>query len=79
MDNKRIDVHSQTGADGKYTELRVEFGPHYFLELRQEGDGVTFYLGATHHGFKTDASQVGGELDGYINEIRASHPQNTID
>ena len=79
MDSKRIDVQSQPGASGDYTELRVEFGPHYFLELRQEGEGVTLYLGATHHGFKADASQVGGELENYISEIRRAHPQSTID
>lgn len=79
MENKRIEVQSEPGADGKYTQLRVVFGPHYFVELRQEGDGVTFYLGATHHGFKADASQLGGELEMYVNEIRMAHPESTVD
>ena len=40
---------------------------------------VDFILGATHHGFKADASEVMGELEQIINEIRLSHPDATVD
>lgn len=45
----------------------IVFGPHYFVDLIQEGGSVTFVLGATHHGFKADASELGGELERFIN------------
>lgn len=49
-------------------------------KMHQERDGaVTFRMGATHHGFKADASEVGGELEGFINEIRCAHPANSVD
>ena len=35
--------------------------------------------GATHHGFKADASEVGGELENFINEIRRAHSKNSVD
>lgn len=79
MQNDRIEIESKFGLEGGYEEVRLVFGPHYFIELRREGKGVTLYLGATHHGFKADASQVNGELEQIINEIREAHPQNTID
>jgi hypothetical protein len=65
---------------GEYTDVRVVFGPHYFLELhREEGGGVTFALGVTHHGFRADASEVGGELEAFIDEARAAHADNLVD
>ena len=65
---------------GKTSKLRVVFGPHYFLELNSDEDGkVTFILGATHHGFKADASEVGGELENFIYEIKDRHPKNEVD
>jgi hypothetical protein len=67
-------------AKGDYQHVRAVFGPHYYVELRRESDGkVTFILGATHHGFGADASEVGGELEDIINEIRRAHPNNMVD
>lgn len=65
---------------GRVTDVRLVFGPHYFLELHAPaGGGVEFLLGATHHGFRADASEVNGELEHIIREVRESHPQSTID
>lgn len=73
-------VETSTDDEGEYTDVRIVFGPHHFLELRGEPGGeVTFVLGATHHGFRADASEVGGELEAFINEVREAHPNNLVD
>ena len=59
--------------------LRIVFGPHYFLEIHEEKGKLEFILGATQHGFKADASEVNGELEGMINEIKEGHPNNLFD
>jgi len=60
--------------------VRVVFGPHYFVELHREiNGGVSFVLGATHHGFRADASEIDGELEKIIYEIREAHPHNIVD
>ena len=60
--------------------VRLVFGPHYFVQLKLEDLGaVTFVLGATHHGFKADASQVNGELEKRIYEVRGNHAANLVD
>ena len=75
---RSIDV--ETGSEGEYESVRIVFGPHYFIELHSEGaDAVTFVLGATHHGFKADASAVGGQLESFINEVREAHPESAVD
>lgn len=75
---RTIDVDKDD--EGNASHVRVVFGPHYFIELhREDTGGVTFVLGATHHGFKADASEVKGELEGLINEVREAHPENAVD
>jgi hypothetical protein len=65
---------------GNYQYVRLVFGPHYFVELHGDENGkVTFILGATHHGFRADASEVNGELEQLINEIRETHPDKSVD
>ena len=65
---------------GSFNGIRIVFGPHYFIELHRTAKGpVTFILGATHHGFKADASEVGGELEQFIEVIRRLHPANAVD
>ena len=65
---------------GNYSGIRLGFGPHYFIELHHSAKGpVTFIVGATHHGFKADASEVGGELERFIEVIRRLHPANMVD
>ena len=73
-------VETKKDSTGNLTRVRLVFGPHYFVELvREKSGGVTFVLGATHHGFKADASEVNGELEKFIYELRNSHPDNMID
>jgi hypothetical protein len=70
-------VEAHKDSEGNYNRVRLVFGPHYFVELHvEESGGVLFVLGATHHGFRADASEVDGELERIINEVRRAHPQN---
>jgi hypothetical protein len=74
------EIEIEKDAKGAYKHVRIVFGPHYFLELQSAARGrVTLVLGATHHGFKADASEVGGELEQFIGEIREAHPKNLVD
>ena len=50
------------------------------MQLKLEDLGaVTFVLEATHHGFKADASQVNGELEKIIYEVRGNHAADLVD
>jgi hypothetical protein len=73
-------VEVEDDDDGNMRFVRLVFGPHYYVVLERRDDGkVNFILGATHHGFKADASEVGGELEELIQEIRRGHPQLVVD
>jgi hypothetical protein len=74
-----IDVDSERDANGEVTEARIRFGPHYLVEVRKDRGTVSFVLVATHHGFKADASEVDGELERIIEEVRRAHPETTVD
>ena len=70
----------QTDTNGAIANVRLVFGPHHFAELhRREDGGVDFVMGTTHHGFLADASVVDSELEGIIQEVRAAHPNLTVD
>jgi len=58
---------------------RIRFGPHYVVEVQKVGAGVAFTLLATHHGFRADASEVDGELEQIIDEVRGGHPNLIVD
>lgn len=80
MSNGIRTVEVEENNRGDYTRVRLVFGPHYYVELhQQETGGVDFVLGATHHGFRADASDVNGELERLINEVRNNHPRNAVD
>lgn len=79
MDNGIRSIETRQDGNGAYESVRVVFGPHYFVEIHRIDDGATFVLGATHHGFKADASALDGELKRIIYEVREAHPQNEID
>ena len=65
---------------GEIQRVRLGFGPHYFVELlSKENEGVDFVLGATHHGFIADATEINGELEKIINEVRDAHPNKRVD
>jgi len=73
------EVNVERDEAGNYKQVQLAFGPHYFVELVTEEGGVNLYVGATHHGFKADASEVNGELERFIYEIRERHPENAFD
>jgi len=71
----RLDIVENT--PGK--QIKVNFGPHYFVDIFEKDGKATFVLGATHHGFMVDASEVNGELEKIIYEVRGAHPDKTVD
>jgi hypothetical protein len=73
------DIEIKSNGKGRIQSIRIVFGPHYFLDVVQEKDKVSFAVGYTHHGFKADASKVDSELEQIIEEIRRSHPDKAID
>ncbi len=73
-------IDARRDRNGKIQDVRILFGPHYFIELNStDGEHVQFTLGMTHHGFTADASSVDGELESLINEIRNAHPDKKVD
>lgn len=77
--NQLRDVKIKKDQDGNYENIRVTFGPHYFIEINAGDNKTTFVLGVTHHDFRADASEIDGELERFINEVRSNHPNNLID
>ena len=77
--SKIKEIEVKKNKDGSYKSMRTTFGPHYFVDIYEDGGKVTFVLGVTHHGFKADASEVGGELEKFIDEIKSKHPKNVVD
>ncbi len=73
-----ININQEKNKKGKIVKVYIRFGPHYFVEI-EDKEKVIFKLGATHHGFKADASVVAGELEEIIYKIREQHPKNIID
>lgn len=39
----------------------------------------SFTLAYTHHGFRADATEVSGELERIIDQVRAAHPEALVD
>ncbi len=74
---RSIDIDKD--VDGTIREVRIVFGPHYFLEVRRKAGRVEFVLGATHHGFRADASSVAGELEKVIEAVRRDFPKFVVD
>lgn len=75
-----IDVLSlEKDNKGNCKRIHVRFGPHYLVDIFKEGDKTKLALIATHHGFLADASEVSGELEQIINEIRESRPKSKAD
>jgi hypothetical protein len=73
------DVKLKKDDKGTIQHVRIVFGPHYFVELHDSENTVSFSVGYTHHGFKADASDVNGELEQLVNEIRRRFPEKAID
>ena len=62
-----------------YKRVQVLFGTNYFLEIVDNDGRVEFLLGAHHTGFKADASEIQGQLEKYISEIKAQHPESAFE
>ena len=76
---ERIEMPEITkDAGGRVTAVRFAFGPHYFVEVELEAGNTMFYFGSTHHGVRADASEVMGELERFIEELKAAHPANVF-
>jgi hypothetical protein len=73
------DVEIKTTRTGRVQAVRIVFGPHHFVELVARKSKLSFAVGYTHHGFRVDASEVNGELEQIINELRNAHPERAID
>ena len=50
--------------------VKIVFGPHYFVDIMKEDDQVKFVIGTTHHGVVLDASEIDGELEQVIEKIK---------
>jgi hypothetical protein len=64
------------GREQGYKRVQVLFGTNYFLEIIDNDGQVEFLLGAHHTGFKADASELNGQLQKYISEVRERHPES---
>ncbi len=72
------DVEISKGESGNIEQIQLVFGDRYFVEITVKDDKeVQFILGATHHGFRVDAS--GSELEAIIYEIREKHADLVVD
>ena len=72
------EVEIEKDDKGNTRAVRLAFGPHYFVEVQRTGGKVALYVGASHHGVKADASQVAGELERFVEELKAAHPGNAF-
>jgi hypothetical protein len=78
-DADRIEeVEVEKDAKGNIQAVRFAFGPHYFVQVQRENGKAVFYFGATHHGIKADASEVNGELERFVEELKTAHPKNSF-
>ena len=73
-------ISTQRHLDGSFGKVRIDFGPHHFVELHSYAKGnVVFWLGTTHHGIQADASEVNSELERMVEAARKQFPKNTLD
>lgn len=79
MTMRRIDEPEVVrDSTGQVTRVSFAFGPHYFVDVHIEDGKPVLALGATHHGFEADASEVGGELEQFVDEVKKRHPDNAF-
>jgi hypothetical protein len=65
-------------GDGKITAVRFAFGPHYFVQVDIREGKAMLCVGATHHGISADASEVNGELEKFVEELKIAHPDKAF-
>ncbi len=74
---KEIQIHKD---NGNYKSVKIIFGPHFFADIFFDSNNkLKFALGYTHHGFIADATEVNGELEKIIEDVRNTHPDKKID
>ena len=56
--------------------VKIVFGPHYFVDIMKDNDQVKFVIGTTHHGVILDASEIDGELEEVIEKIKTDNPSS---
>ena len=76
---RSIDVDVERAANGQVRRARTRFGPHHVVEVRTDGEKTSFALRYTHHGFEVDASEVSGELERIIDQVRGANPDSAVD
>ncbi len=64
--------------NGKINSMGFAFGPHYFVQVDIRDGKATLCFGATHHGIAADASEVNGELEQIVEELKLAHPDNAF-
>jgi hypothetical protein len=81
MDELResIDVDVEQDDNGDVRRAKIRFGPHHAVEVWKDGEKTLFALVATHHGFKVDASELNGDLERIINQVREANPDAAVD
>jgi len=62
-----------------YKRVQVLFGTNYFIEIVDNAGRVEFLLGAHNTGFKADASELQGQLQKYITEVKERHPESAFE
>ena len=75
------DVKIESDGKGRFSHVRIVFGPHYFIDIMPSDDTgeLTLYMGATHHGFSAKTEEVGDQLEKIIEEVRRNHPDLVFD
>jgi len=73
--NVRIDSNE---SEIPKENVKVEFGPHYFVDIMKDNSGVKFVLATTRHGIMLDASEVEGELERAIEFLRENNTIKTV-
>lgn len=62
-------------ASGNITHVSFAFGPHYFVQVNIEDGKAHLAFGATHHGIRSDASEVNGQLEQIMNKLMQQYPE----
>lgn len=74
-----IDLAVERNDAGDIVNVGLRFGPHFVVEVQQDGGTASFQLVYTHHGFLADASEPAGELEQIIEDVRRLRPETAVD
>lgn len=76
---KKLKVSVLNDVAGNPIMVAIKFGPHFYLIIEEKEGKISFSLGATHHGFTADASEVNAKLENIINYVREKFPETVCD